>query len=175
MSLAETFRPEAVEAYKSSIMKRCELAQANPKHGNCHAAAYYLLGVEPNEEYGLDGVCYVDNNVFEPTGNLNQAVLIAFGKVYEHKLSTVHLATSHPYDQTKVIHRDLEGYYQTRRPHHTLLTEIADMIQQFTVGGNPIQIEELERVKNRWCGSNYFQMYLFKFRPEYYEGLLVSL
>ena len=175
MSLAETFRPEAVEAYKGSIMKRCELAQANPRHGNCHAAAYYLLGVEPEEEYGLDGVSYVDFNVFEPAGDINEAVLVAFGKIYDNNLETVHLATLHPYDKTKVIHRDLAGYYQTRRPHHTLLTEIADMVQQLTVGGNPIQIEELEKVKQRWCGSNYFQMYLFKFRPKYYEKLLVSL
>jgi hypothetical protein len=125
MSSAETFRPNTIEAYNSSIIKRYELAQERPKGANCHDAAYYLLGVEP-QEYGLDGTCYVDNNIFKQTKDINKARLIAFGRVYENKLRAVHLATLHPFDKTKVIHRDLEDYYETRRPRHNIFTEISD-------------------------------------------------
>ena len=174
MSLAETFRPEIVEAYKSSIMKRYELAQAKPKGANCHDAAYYLLGIEP-QEYGLDGVCYVRLSIFEPARDINEAFLIAFGKVYESELCAVHLATLHPFDKTKVIHRDLDGYWPPDRPHN-LFWSIYDWIEAFTVGSaNPMRIEALERVQERWSGSGYFQMHLFKFRPEYYGKLLSSL
>ena len=170
MSPAETPRPEAAEAYKSSVMKRYELALAKPKGANCHDAAYYLLGIEP-EEYGLDGVCYVDNGVFQPSDNLNEAVLVAFGKVYENELSAVHLATLHPYNKTKVIHRDLEGYYKTRRTRHNIFTEVADMIEQLTVGGNPIMVESLSDVQQRW---HFFPMHLFKFRPGILERLSIK-
>ncbi|MCX6793603.1 MAG: hypothetical protein NTY06_00680 [Candidatus Gottesmanbacteria bacterium] len=171
MTSPETFKPEMVEAYKSSIMKRYQLALAKPKGANCHDAAYYLLGVEP-QEYGLDGVCYVDFDIFEQTDDINTALLAAFGVVEKDELIAVHVATLHPYDKTKVIHRDLEGYYQTRRSHHDIFTEIADTIEQLTVGGNPMRIEELEQVQKRWCGSDYFHMYLFTFKPEYFEEML---
>lgn len=108
MSVTEKGESDMVETYKCSIMKRYQLAQANPRGGNCHDAAYYLLGVEPRERY-LDGVCFVDFNIFRRADELNQAFLIAFGRVYENELFAVHLATIHPYNKTKVIHRDITG------------------------------------------------------------------
>jgi hypothetical protein len=38
-----------------------------------------------------------------------------------------------------------------------------------------MRIEPLEQVQERWSGSGYFQMHLFKFKPEYFEKLLSSL
>ena len=131
MISVETHRPEIAGAIKSSIMRRYELAKAKPKGANCHDAAYYLLGIKPRE-YSLGEVCYVDFSVFEATDDLDEAVLIAFGvfgDVYENKSLAIHLAILHPFDRTKVIHRDVVGYYETRRSHHNFFTGIAILLK----------------------------------------------
>jgi hypothetical protein len=168
MTSPETFKPDIIDAYKSSIMSRYELALATPS-ANCHSAAYYLLGVEPQED-NLGGA-YVDFDILEPVYNVNDALLIAFGEVYKNDSRATHLAVLHPFDHTKVIHRDVVGYYETRRSHHNFFTELADIIDQFTIGLNPIMIEPLSIVQQR---RHYSPMYLFTFKPEYFEEILSS-
>ena len=84
----------------------------------------------------------------------------------------VHIATIHPYDKTKVIHRDIDGYYETRRSHHNFLTGVVDTWDMFTKGLNPMRIESLKATQERWKS---FSMQLYTFKPEYFEKLLSSL
>lgn len=159
MTLTETDSANNLEAYKDSIMRRYELAQTNPRGGNCHDAAYYLLLAVP--ERGLDGVCYVDPKFFYSVDDLNLAVLIAFGNVYEEKLCSVHLATIHPYNKTRVMHRDLidERYYPPGKSHNFFWWAIGGFTQR-----NPMRIQPLQDVQEKWSG---FQMHLFNLKPEH--------
>lgn len=178
MNSVETGNSNKLEAYKSSIMKRYELALAKTGGTNCHGAAYYLLGVL-SEEPDLDAFCRVNLDICQPVDDINNALFVAFGaskpfvkfkdRDDSNILWPVHLAVLHPYDKTKVIHRDLEGYYQTRRSYHNFFTEIADTFDMLTKGLNPMRIEPLKDVQERWKD---FPMQPFCFKPDYFDKLL---
>lgn len=172
MNSKETSNFQSIETYKNSIMKRYEKALEKTSGANCHDAVYFLLGVEP-EEYGHDDYCRIFLDIFEPTNNIEDTFLVAFGIYKQFKndpyFKARHIAALHPNDKTQVIHRDVEGYYLTRRSHHNLLTAYLDYFEQITSGPNPIMIERLEDVQKRWKD---FPMQMFTFKQEYFEKLL---
>ena len=138
--------------------------------------SYYLLGVEPQEQ-DVGSACWIDLNICKTVDNINDAIFVGFTKPNQFKensniVKAGHIAVLHPQDKTKVIHRDLVGYYKTRRLKHNLITELIDMYDQIFVGLNPIRIESLSTVQKRY---DYFNMYLLSFKPEYFDKLLTSI
>jgi len=173
----ELSQPDLLEVYNQSILERFKLAQAIQGGSNCQAAAYYLLGVEPHERNFAD-TCFIDLNICKIVDNINDAIFVGFTKANQFERNTNnfvragHIAVLHPQDKTKVIHRDLVGFYKTRREKHNLKTKLIDLYDQMIVGLNPIRIESLSDVQKRYY---YFNMYLLSFKSNYFDKLLSSI
>lgn len=167
MILKELNQTDLIESYRQSILKRFELAQTKQENSNCHAAAYYLLGVK-QQEYCVGDACWIDLNIFQIVENIKDAIAVGFTRQDQFKknasiVKAGHIAVLHPYDKTKVIHRDLSGYRETKKFKDNFITESF-------LGLNPILIEPLFTVQKRYNNLN---MYLLSFKSKCFNKLLI--